>query len=155
MLVPHSAFILLFGCFPFSPCSRLKVKKQSNQGTICCFTFSRVLSISLPTEHKNPPAIFHLLTIETTYQPCSCVYMRGVPVFFQQNKMLLMILKKSQGAETKQTLVPNAVLHKHTTKDISWEFSHDRKNKLYIIYWFLRESSGFLSKQLRGLSNHN
>lgn len=43
----------------------------------------------------------------------------------------MMILKKPQGAETKQTLAPNTVLHKHTTKDVSWELSRDRKNELY------------------------
>lgn len=55
-------------------------------------------------------------------------------MLFQQNKTLMMILKKPQGAETKQTLVPNTVLHKHTnthTKDISWELSRDRKIELY------------------------
>lgn len=87
MLVPHSAFPLLVGCFPFSQCSCLKVKKeQSNQGATSCFTFSHVLSFSLPTAHKNPPAAFHLLTIETTYRPSSCICMRGVWVFCKQKK---------------------------------------------------------------------
>lgn len=42
------------------------------------------------------------------------MYMRSVWVFFQQNKTLMMILKKPQGAKTKQTLVPNTVSHEHT-----------------------------------------